>query len=337
MNETEAILTGDIGGTNARFAVFTYDGGDLACRASVTLPTASAGSFASLLSRVLDDVHLKVQVEMLSAAVFAVAGPVDAVGQSARLPNVAWEVDLSDIKQPGGAAWRLINDFAAQVFAGRTPAVREHARVIQVGRAEDDATLAAIGAGTGLGCCALVRGGDGKYLAVPSEAAHQEFPFVTPDERRFEAMVRVTNGDVPPSYDSIVCGKGLSLLHAFFTGEKNRSPADVAAGLSGNSPVTQWFARFYGRACRNYALAVLPMGGLYICGGLAAKHPLLVDNPIFRQERLASRHHRPLLQHIPVYLNGNELSGLWGAASYAMQMLWPETAKATETRGARGG
>lgn len=324
---SDRILTSDIGGTNARFAVFACDrgSGGLSLESRAELPTGAATSFGELLDCVLSE-RFGAKLTAFAGAVFAVAGPVRDDGMRARLPNVPWEVDLtvfrSRIGRQGNAiALRLINDFAAQVLATRTPAMRQ-AEVIQRGEVDANATIAAIGAGTGLGCSAMARGWDGRLVVVPSEAAHQEFPFLGAEERRFETFARDRLGDAsaPPTYDGIVCGRGLSLLHQFFTGE-TKSPADIAPTLAEPSPVTQWFSRFYGRACRNYSLAVLPMGGLYICGGLAAKNPLLVKHPAFAQEFVASAVHAKLLQRVPVFLNANEQSGLWGAAQHAVQML----------------
>jgi len=118
----------------------------------------------------------------------------------------------------------------------------------------------------------------------------------------------------------IVSGRGLSLVHQFLAGEK-LTPAEVSAGLSHDSETLEWTARFYGRSCRNYALQVLARGGVYIAGGVAAKIPLLVMHPAFERQFTNSKTMAPMLKKIPVYLNTNEESGLWGAAFFAAQKL----------------
>jgi glucokinase len=130
---------------------------------------------------------------------------------------------------------------------------------------------------------------------------------------------------IAPTYDALICGRGLALLHQFFNAER-RSPAEVAEQLTPESEVARLFSRFYARAARNYALAVLPREGIYISGGVAAKNPFLVDNDIFRREFTASKHHQSLLQRVPLRLNRNEESGVWGAAHHAMQLLHPSKA-----------
>jgi len=61
---------------------------------------------------------------------------------------------------------------------------------------------------------------------------------------------------------------------------------------------------------------VLARGGVYISGGVAAKLPILVTHPAFEQQFFNSRAMAPVLKKIPVYLNTNEDSGLWGAAFF---------------------
>ena len=109
-------------------------------------------------------------------------------------------------------------------------------------------------------------------------------------------------------------------FRACLTGEV-LTPAALAPRL-GNFPRTvEWFARFYARACRNYALAVLALGGVYVCGGVAAKNPRLVEHPAFLEEFRLSPSHAELLSGLPVMLNTNEDSGVFGAAIFGAQRL----------------
>lgn len=120
--------------------------------------------------------------------------------------------------------------------------------------------------------------------------------------------------------DAVGIGSGLALLHRFHTG-RDLSPEAVAAELTPDSPTLVWFARFYARACRNYALAVLATGGLYVSGGVAARNENLVLNPHFCREFVSSPSHGPLLERLPVRLNANKDSGLFGAAFAGVQAL----------------
>ena len=311
------ILSADIGGTNSRFACFeSGDSGHLRLVEKTWLKTGGAGSFLELLTQ-LEHQGFNIPLSEYRYIAVAVPGPVGAEDRI-EMANVAWTIDPGEIRDRLGAARvRLVNDFVAQAYACRTEAVRE-AMVIQEGQADEAGPLAVIGAGTGLGHCTLVPDGAGRYLAVPSEAGHTAFPFINRAEQEYGAYLSEEYG-VPYAYgDLVVTGPGLTSLHKYLTGE-TLPPRVVAQEVPRDSETMTWFARFYGRACRSYALTVLPRAGLYISGGVAAQNPHLVNNQVFISEFTDSIKYRGVLQRMPLRLNTNEESGLWGAAYLAGQ------------------
>jgi glucokinase len=313
------ILAADIGGTNSRFAHFTLDEkGTLALNETRWFETRKSTSLSHLLE-LLNRSEFSLPIDQSDIAVLAVAGPI-INGVYSNPPNIPWDIDLSrGLKNFNRMRCFLINDFVAQAYACRSPIIRA-ARQILPGQIDSSAPLAVIGAGTGLGMAALTPDGAGGYVAVPSEGGHCEFPFESPAE--FEFMQFVMDKFNAPYVETefIVSGRGLSLVHHFLAGEK-LTPAEVSAGLSHDSETLEWAARFYGRACRNYALQVLARGGVYIAGGVAAKTPLLVMHPAFERQFTNSKTMAAMLKKIPVYLNTNEESGLWGAALFAKLKL----------------
>jgi glucokinase len=60
---------------------------------------------------------------------------------------------------------------------------------------------------------------------------------------------------------------------------------------------------------------------MFIAGGVAAKNPMFVQVPEFLEEFHNSHVYREFLHSVPVRLNANEASGLYGAAFYGVQML----------------
>jgi glucokinase len=323
------IFAADIGGTHSRFALFSVtDGDELRSVASRWLRTAEASSLGELLQQLMDEAFPR-PPEKCDFAVFAVAGPVRA--QRSRPPNIPWAVDLTEIRRDRGIEQcLLVNDFVAQAFACRS-AIGAAVRQILPGKIDPEAALIAIGAGTGLGQAALVKGDCGRYLAVPSEGGHSSFPFESRDEFEYMAFLADRLQAPYPEADRVVSGQGLSLLHQFLTGE-SLSPAQVAAGLDRNSRTLRWMARFYGRVCRNYALQVLARGGVYIAGGVAAKTPGIVTHSAFEKEFRRSATMSAILNEIPVFLNSNEESGLWGAAMIGEQALQAKEAAASGGR-----
>jgi glucokinase len=315
----QRILAADIGGTHSRFGFFELagEGGEPQLLGGIArLATQKASSFAALLETLFSEQRPFAAADS-DLAVLAVPGPVQ--GRFCQPPNIKWSIDLNDITKVGLGRGALLNDFAAQAFASRSRAVQD-ARVLQAGTPAPGGAVAVIGAGTGLGHCALVADGRGGYLAVPSEAGHAAFPFVGDGEHAYGEHVRRVANLAYCHGDAVVSGPGLSRLHAFFTGEE-LTPAELAPRLGEHPRTVEWFARFYGRACRNYVLSVLALGGLYVCGGVAAKSPFLVEHPAFLEEFRLSPSHHGLLAGLPVMLNMNEGSGVHGAALFGAQRL----------------
>ena len=313
------ILAADIGGTHSRFGYFKADEkGKLSLVESQWIDTAKASSFSHLLD-LLQKKPFSLSPEQSDIAVLAVAGPV-AKGVSSNPPNIDWSIDVSNSAEDFKLQrCRLINDFAAQAYACRSQ-VAESARPVLPGQIDPDATLAVIGAGTGLGMSALVPDGAGGHMAVPSEGGHGALPFESPAEFDFMNFI-INELDVPyVETEFVVSGRGLSLIHQFLSGEI-LTPAEIGSNIPQDSKTFQWMARFYGRACRNYALQVIARGGVYIAGGIAAKVPALITHPEFKLQFRKSITMRTVLESIPVFLITNEESGLWGAAYFAAQTL----------------
>jgi glucokinase len=208
----------------------------------------------------------------------------------------------------------------AQAYACRSPVI-ESAQQIVPGDIQPEAPLVVIGAGTGLGQAALLPCNDRGYVPLPSEGGHTSFPFESEEEFGYMKFLLKTLEVPYVTTETVVSGSGLSLLHQFLTGEK-LEPAQVASRLRVDSEVLHWMARFYGRVCRNYAFQFLARGGVYIAGGVAAKTPILVKHDTFLSEfHRAERDMFHVLKHIPVFLNSNEESGLWGAALRGVHQL----------------
>jgi glucokinase len=316
------ILAADIGGTHSRFAYFQVDdNATLSLVETKWIDTAKATSFSHLLD-LLKETTFSLPVDQSDIAALAVAGPV-IHGVYSNPPNIDWDIDVSHSAEDFNLKrCRLVNDFAAQAYACRSP-IADSARQVLAGQIDPHATLAVIGAGTGLGMAALATDGAGGYVAIPSEGGHGALPFESPAEFDFLKFLIQTLAVAYVETEYVVSGKGLSLIHQFLTGEQ-LTPAEVGSSASQDSETIQWMARFYGRACRNYALQVLARGGVYIAGGVAANVPALVFHPEFELQFRNSNTMRAILKSIPVFLNTNEESGLWGAAYFAAQTLKQE-------------
>ena len=108
--------------------------------------------------------------------------------------------------------------------------------------------------------------------------------------------------------------------------EKSIDPAAViaVAAAKNTDPLSkntmELFVELYGAEAGNLALKLLPYGGLYIAGGVAAKNLPLMQTGSFINAMVDKGRMRALLERIPVYVILNEQVGLIGAALCAARL-----------------
>lgn len=318
----QRIFAADIGGTNARFALFTGHGGNLELNAAVWEKSADLRTTDDLLQ--IMQRQLQAPLAEGDMLVIALAGPTH--GLRGKLTNGSLQVDLGGVGQRYGlSCCLLINDFTAQAFAALTPS-GAGAKVVR-GRAlpdtESTQTKAVFGAGTGLGAASLVcccgETGFRHWLAVPSEAGHAPFPFVGAEEHAYQDFIARDLGCGMPTAENVLCGEGLSLLHYYLSGQFYYPAVVGEQVLSHDTPTLHWYARFLGRFCRQWILSTLCRGGLWIAGGIVAKNPQCVEHPAFLQELAAGGGVGGIVNATPVLLTTDASSGLWGAARAALE------------------
>ncbi len=305
------ILAADIGGTSSRFARYrAIPGNHYQLVETDTFATGNYGSFIQLLEEVGRN-NANYRLDRHAIAVFGVPGPV-IKSTEARLTNVPWDLDITGLNTDTDSY--LVNDFEAQAF-GCLAAEPSDFIAIKLPEQPLSSGLAVVGAGTGVGHCAI-KLQNGAPVSIPSEAGQIPFPFHGRREYEYLDFVMERLGGEIPNGDRIVSGQGLSLVHQFLSGE-SLPPAEVAARLDTNSETCQWFGRFYARLCRNFCLSLLPIvDTLFVSGGVAVKNPFLVNNHWFLQEFIASGTKARELDAIAIRLANTESLGLLGAAHY---------------------
>jgi glucokinase len=319
------LLAADIGGTNSRFALFALQDAppalpDLELVREQWLPTAQYGSFTELVR----DLRLPDGAPFVppgtQTASLGIAGPVR--DGCCAPPNIAWSVHTGEAAAALGIpAVLLVNDFVAQGYACLLAALDAgvHAALditeLHAGK-KSAAPLALVGAGSGCGKALVLPE---TRVVLPSEGGHGEFPFRR-DEEAFANSLRDKLGE-EIVVEMPVSGEGLCRLFAFHCGE-NLPPDEICSRLSPPRTATEqeplaWFARFYGRVCRNFVLDTLALGGLYVTGGMAARIPVL-EHPAFLESFRDSEAMGGLLRDVPVSHIRSQRAGLWGAAAHGM-------------------
>ena len=323
-------LAFDIGGTNCRMAVYSVGkDGQAAIEALDKAPTDAVHTAEELHQAVGE--RLGEAAAKCSACAAAVAAPV--VGCKASLTNAGLVLDAGRMQQLFGMPVRLINDYAAVCYAAED---RSKENVEQLwGNEPLSGSRAVFGAGTGLGCAAVMQdaglnGGNGSILL--SEGGHVSCSFEGAEERAFADFIRrqkEQNGggeDAASDYvsmEDVLSGRGLKSLVLAASGQ-SLSGRECGRRYLSQDPdqntVGRLYARFMGRFARNWALSTMCTGGLWIAGGIAVQNRAVAASQSFRKEFVRGRH-AGLLEAMPIYLFRNENFGLRGACACAWQLL----------------
>jgi glucokinase len=326
------VLAADVGGTNCRFAIYGVEDG-------VFTQLATATESSQALPSLADGAARFARGQQLTAACVAIAGPV-AERKSAP-PNLPWTVDADELARALGlpaARVDLINDFAA-VGHGVLAIGREHLLVLQKGQAVPGATMALIGAGTGLGEAFITFDETGRPRIHPTEGGHADFAPRSRLEHGVAEHIATRFGRC--SVERVISGPGIVNIHTALVeglghplGDavkdalgRGDDPAAVIHRLAESGEDTtcalalDLFIGAFGAEAGNMALRTLALGGVVLAGGIA---PRLIDRlrgPGFLEPFRAKGRFAELCASIPVSLAADASTGLQGAAHRAAQLL----------------
>jgi glucokinase len=326
------ILAGDIGGTNARLALFERrDRGRIGPpRALEELLPHEFATFEDLLAA-----YRKRHPEPVEIASFGVAGP--PVDGKVWGTNLAWDIDTRPASRLLGAPAHLINDLEATGYG--IPALTDaDLETLQEGVPHPHGNAGIVAAGTGLGESLLARVGE-DLIPVASEAGHADFAPRTDDEIELFQLLRERFGRV--SWERVLSGPGFALIaewlhardgaagpgaaawgrHVEEAGEHGLPALVSHAGLGGTclwcTRALEQFVSIYGAEAGNVALRGVTRAGLYVAGGIAPRILPALRRPGFLAAFRDKEPHTKLLAEIPVRMIRNELAGMLGAARYA--------------------
>nr|WP_041344823.1 glucokinase [Nitrobacter winogradskyi] len=263
------ILLGDIGGTNARFALATDEHMGPIEKLRVTDYPDFDGALAAFLGRHRGDLPI-------TGAVLAVAGAVEA--NRSVLTNSGWVIDAGRLEKSFDlSAVRVVNDFKALAWSlpYLTP---PDLFAIGGGERASAAPAVVLGPGTGLGlACFVPRPRD--PLAVTTEAGHVTLPGADAREDAVIAHLRERFGHV--SVERALSGSGLVNLYQSLAALDHlvvppRKPSEITeAALRGSCPTSReavdMFCAMLGTVAGNAALTFGARGGVYIGGGIAPR------------------------------------------------------------------
>lgn len=319
-----SLLIGDIGGTNARFAL-----ADKSAPGFSDLVTLQCADYATVDAAIRDYLD---SVGALSPDVIclAVAGPV--VEQCVQFTNNHWAIASDELATAFSTSkTKLLNDFVAiahsipflsgddcQVIGPPGPKLLDKAEY----------TVAIIGPGTGLGISGLHKQGD-SYTAISGEASHSGF--APESDLQVEILSALRRKFDRVSIERVVSGPGLENIYWALSRIRNEKRAQLSAAEifakvnDASDPLAveavQLFFEILGQVAGDIALAFGAEDGVFIAGGIVRRYAELLADSRFRSGFESKGRHRPILQRIPTQLILHEQPGLLGVSCCALELL----------------
>lgn len=311
---TDYFLIADIGGTNARFAVYNRVTGNISNMNNYL--TTAYDNICDAIKNYIYETGL-----IIRGGCIAIACPVQ--DDFVEMTNHSWNFSKSKLKQQlSFDDLYIINDFVAASIAVPYLSQKDY---IQIGgnKAIPWGPVAVFGAGTGLGTAYLVHEG-GRWISLPGEGGHCDLPVKGQKEIALLTHLSANNRHV--SAEDILSGRGLVNLYQTIGEIENiklpfLTPSDITLKAVNHkcpycTQALNLFCILLGRFAGNLALSVSAVGGVYIAGGIVPRFLGFLLQSGFRLAFEDKGRFRNFLQKIPVYLIVNNHLGLIGAGQY---------------------
>jgi len=305
-------LVGDIGGTNARFAIWEDD----QLHSVRVFPTIDYAGPEQALDVYLDELDL--HPGEIGSVCLAVAGPVS--GDEFQFTNSHWRISRAEFRAHLKLDnLLLVNDFTAMAL-GMTRLREDEYITICHGIPDKDSARVVIGPGTGLGVGTLIGLDNNHWRALPGEGGHVDLPLGTAREAQIWARLMTQLEHV--SAETILSGAGLLLLYQTCCSLDNiepvlKSPAAITSAAVAGDPVAaavlDQFCCWLGRGGGENVLTVGGRGGVYICGGVVPRFSDFFKASGFARAFAEKGLMKDYFKGIPVWLVTAEYPGLMGA------------------------
>jgi len=321
------ILAGDIGGTNARLALFDVQNGQFNLVSATIFPSRRYSSLDKIVTEFVRTSGIRP-----AQACLGVAGPV--TNGSVESSNLPWTIESQRLADELNLKnTTLINDLEATGWgiAALSPADLVALNHVS-GKSEGNQAI--IAAGTGLGEGGLYWDGS-RYHVFATEGGHCDFAPLNDLQVELFRYLHARYGHV--SYERILSGPGLVNVFEFLrdTG-KGKVPEWLAEQMLKMDPAAavseaamegkcamcaqalDIFVSVFGAEAGNLALKLKATGGVFLAGGIAPKIQPRLATPIFLQAFLGKGRMQHLMEIMPIKVITNDKLALLGAARCAL-------------------
>ena len=312
------IAAADVGGTHARFALATIEGGRVTELGEPI--TVKTGEFASF-QHAWQEFGRRIDEPLPNELAIAFAGPVG--GEVLKLTNNPWVIRPALMQEKLGVErFIVVNDFAAiaHAVAGLDPSAYRHVCGPERDLPETG-VISIVGPGTGLGVASLLKRADGHHV-IATEGGHVDWPPLDPLEDRILQYLRENFRRV--SVERLVSGRGLlNIYEALGTIENRpytlRDEKDLwTAALQGTDTLAaaalDRLCLIFGAAAGDYALAQGAQA-VVLAGGLGLRLVDYLPRSGFRDRFLAKGRFERMMGDMPVKVIVHPQPGLFGAAA----------------------
>jgi glucokinase len=327
-NNNLSILAADVGGTKTNIAQFVSQNGKMVLKLEETYTTNHHNS----LTEIILDFIKKNNFEKPDRISIGAAGPV--VNGTCHTTNIKFKIDVTELSRDLQIdKVYLINDLEATAF-GMTEMDDEFMVTMRNGNPSIGGHIAILAPGTGLGEACLFW--DGKYLRpMPSEGGHSEFAPRTDVEFELVKFLQKTYGEIIV-WERLVSGPAIYKIYEFLRDvkgyeeqawltqklaeAKDKSAVISETAMSGLCTTCvlamEMLVDFMARRANNMVLNYKATGGLILAGGIPPRIYNFINKDKIEESFLKCDEMEPLLVGIPIYLNLNSKTALYGAAYY---------------------
>ncbi len=321
------LLSGDIGGTNTRLALFEYKRPLKLIREERFL----SSNYSSLLSAI--HAFLKKEKVSIEAASFGVAGPVR--NGRCHTTNLPWLIDINEIaKDLKISKAYLLNDLEANAY-GIECLKEDEFFTLNEGDVNAKGNACIVAAGTGLGEAGMFFDGK-RHLPFACEGGHTDFGPQNDLEIELLKFLQKKYGHV--SYERILTGSGIYNIYEFLIAnnleprdeklqselKKHPEPQVIITKKGVNKEnktcekVIDLFISIYGAEAGNAALKFFALAGVYIGGGIAPRILDKLEDSSFMQAFADKGRFTKLMMSMPVKVILNDRASLIGASNFAL-------------------